>query len=51
MIINYYRYVDGILIIFPKTNFDHTLNEFKTAHLKIKFTIEKQTKSDQLPRY
>jgi hypothetical protein len=46
-IIDYYRYVDDILIIYNEhhTNIDNTLNEFNRIHLKIKFTVEKETQN------
>jgi hypothetical protein len=46
-IIDYYRYVDDILIIYNEhhTNIDNTLDEFNRIHPKIKFTIEKETQN------
>jgi hypothetical protein len=43
-IVDYYRYVDDILIIYNTriTNIDNTLNEFNNVHPKIKFTMEKE---------
>jgi nucleoside-specific outer membrane channel protein Tsx len=43
-IVDYYRYVDDILIIYNTriTNIDNTLNIFNNIHPKIKFTIEKE---------
>jgi hypothetical protein len=43
-IIDYYRYVDDILIIYNEhhTNTDNTIDEFNKIHPKIKFTIEKE---------
>jgi hypothetical protein len=52
-IVDYYRYVDDILIICNEhhTNIDNTLDEFNRIHTKIKFTIEKETQNKiQLPR-
>jgi peptide-methionine (R)-S-oxide reductase len=44
-ILDQYRYVDDILIIYNKniTNIEKSLNEFNTVHPKINFTIEKET--------
>jgi hypothetical protein len=44
-LIDYYRYVDNILIIYNKntTNIENTLNEFNTIHPNTKFTMEKET--------
>jgi hypothetical protein len=44
-ILDYYRYVDDILIVYNKniTDIENTLNEFNTVHPKINFTIEKET--------
>jgi hypothetical protein len=41
---DYYRYVDNILIIYNEdnANIDDTLTEFNTVHPNIKYTIEKQ---------
>jgi hypothetical protein len=46
-IIDYYRYVDDILIIYKpqKTNISNTLNEFNAMHHKIKFTMEQQSQN------
>jgi hypothetical protein len=46
-IIDYYRYVDDILIIYNAqlTNIDKTIDEFNKIHPKIKFTIEKETEN------
>jgi nucleoside-specific outer membrane channel protein Tsx len=43
-IIDYYRYVDDILIICnaETTNINNTLDEFNLIHPKIKFTIEEE---------
>jgi hypothetical protein len=43
-IIDYYRYVDGILIIYNThaTHIDNTLADFNTIHPNIQFTIEKE---------
>jgi ribosomal protein S25 len=44
-IIDYYRYVDDILIVYNQdhTNIDDVLNEFNSIHPNIQYTIEKQT--------
>jgi hypothetical protein len=44
-IIDYYRYVDDILIIYNEdnTDIDHTLKDFNSIHPNIQYTIEKQT--------
>jgi hypothetical protein len=44
-IIDYYRYVDDILIIYniQTTNINNTLNEFNMIYPKIKFTIGEQS--------
>jgi hypothetical protein len=46
-IIDYYRYVDGILIIYDeqKTNITNTLEDFNAIHPKLKFTMEQQTQN------
>jgi hypothetical protein len=46
-IIDYYRYVDDILIIYnpQKNNISNTLNEFNATHHKIKFTMEQQSQN------
>jgi hypothetical protein len=46
-IIDYYRDVDDILIIYNEhhTDIDNTLDEFNRIHPKIKFTIEKETQN------
>ena len=46
-IIDYYRYVDDILIVYntQKTNIIDTLNEFNTIHHKIKFKMEQQSQN------
>jgi nucleoside-specific outer membrane channel protein Tsx len=43
-IIDYYRYVDDILIVYNEdnTNIDNTLIEFNSIHPNIQYTIEKQ---------
>jgi hypothetical protein len=43
-IIDYYRYVDEILIIYNEdyTDIDNTLKEFNSIHPNIQYTIEKQ---------
>jgi hypothetical protein len=43
-IIDYYRYVDDILLIYnaQTTNINNTLNEFSVIHPKIKFTMEEE---------
>jgi hypothetical protein len=43
-IIDYYRYVDDILIIYNAhtTNINDVLDKFNKIHPKIKFTIEKE---------
>jgi hypothetical protein len=42
-IVEYFRYVDDILIIYDqsKTNIDYTLQEFNKLQSTINFTIEK----------
>lgn len=44
-IINYFRYVDDILIIFNnrKTNIPNMLHEFNLIHPNVKFTLENET--------
>jgi hypothetical protein len=44
-IIDYYCYVDDILIIYneQRTNIKNTLDEFNNIHQKIKFTMEQET--------
>jgi hypothetical protein len=44
-ILDYYRYVDDILIIYgeQETNIINTLGDFNTIHPKLKFTIQQQT--------
>jgi hypothetical protein len=44
-IIDYYRHVDDILIIYnlEYTNIHNTLQEFNTVHPKLKFTLETET--------
>jgi hypothetical protein len=44
-IIDYYRYVDDILIIYNEqdTNIQSTLDKFNNIHPKIKFTIEQES--------
>jgi hypothetical protein len=44
-IIDYYRYVDDILIIYSshKTHIENTMYEFNNIHPNIKFTMEKET--------
>jgi nucleoside-specific outer membrane channel protein Tsx len=44
-ILDYYRYVDDILIIYNEdhTNINDTLNDFNFIHPNIQYTIEKQT--------
>jgi hypothetical protein len=44
-IIDYYRYVDDILIIYngDHTNIEDTLNEFNSIHPNIQYTMERQT--------
>jgi hypothetical protein len=44
-IIDYYRYVDDILIIYDeqKTNITNTLEDFNAIHPKLKFTMQQQT--------
>jgi hypothetical protein len=46
-IIDYHRYVYGILIVYNKhyTNIENTLDEFNKIHPKIKFTMEKETQN------
>jgi hypothetical protein len=46
-ITDYYRYVDGILIIYNTrvTNIDNTPSEFNNIHPKIKFTMGKEIKN------
>jgi hypothetical protein len=46
-IIDYYRYVDDILIIYNSeyTNILNTLNEFNTVHPKLKFTLETEAQN------
>jgi hypothetical protein len=46
-IIDYYRYVDDILIIYNSehTNIYNTLQEFNTAHHNLKFTLETETQN------
>jgi nucleoside-specific outer membrane channel protein Tsx len=43
-IIDYYRYVDDILIIYnaQTTNINNTLDEFSMIHPKIKFPMEEE---------
>jgi hypothetical protein len=43
-IIDYYRYVDDILIIYiaQTTNISNALNEFNRIHPNIKFTMEEE---------
>jgi hypothetical protein len=43
-ILDYYRYVDDILIVYNTqlTNTDDNINEINKVHSKIKFTIEKE---------
>jgi hypothetical protein len=43
-VIDYYRYVNDILIIYNEdnTNIDNTLNEFNSIHPNIQYMIEKQ---------
>jgi hypothetical protein len=47
-IIDYYRYVDNILITYDaqKTNIEHTPNEFNSTHPKIKFTTENERQNE-----
>jgi hypothetical protein len=42
-IIGYFRYVDGILIIFKFqiTQIENRLADFNSLHIKLKFTLEK----------
>jgi hypothetical protein len=44
---DYYRYVDDILIIYnvQKTNIMNTLDEFNAIHPKLKFSMEQQTQN------
>jgi hypothetical protein len=44
-ILNYYRYVDDILIVYNEnhTNIDDTLQEFNSIHPNIHYTIDKET--------
>jgi DNA mismatch repair ATPase MutL len=46
-IIDYYRYIDDILIIYNEqyTKIENTLNEFNSVHHKIKFTMKKETRN------
>jgi hypothetical protein len=46
-IIDYYRYVNDILIVYDerKTNIINTLENFNAIHPTLKFTIEQQTQS------
>jgi hypothetical protein len=46
-ILDYYRYVDSILIVYNKNiaDIENTLIEFNTGHPKINFTIEKETRN------
>jgi hypothetical protein len=48
-IIDYYRYVDDILIVYDtrSTGIDNTLTDFNSIHPQVHFTIEKET-SNQL---
>jgi hypothetical protein len=48
-IIDYYRYVDDILIVYDtrSTDIDNTLTDFNSIHPQVHFTIEKET-SNQL---
>jgi hypothetical protein len=43
-ILDYYRYVDDILIIYNEnyTNIQNTLNDFNSVHPNIQYTMEKQ---------
>jgi nucleoside-specific outer membrane channel protein Tsx len=47
-IVDYYRYIDDILIICNEhhTNIDNTSDEFNKIHPKIKFTIEKENQDE-----
>jgi hypothetical protein len=44
-ILDYYRYLDDILIVYNEnhTNMDDTLQEFNSIHLNIHYTIDKET--------
>jgi nucleoside-specific outer membrane channel protein Tsx len=46
-IIDYYRYVDDILIVYNElhTNIENTLMDFNNVHPKINFTMEKETQN------
>jgi hypothetical protein len=46
-IIDYYRYMDDILIVYDerKTNIINMLENFNAIHTKLKFTIEQQTQN------
>jgi hypothetical protein len=46
-IIDYYRYVDDVLIIYNEeyTNIENTLDEFNGIHPKIKFMMERETQN------
>jgi hypothetical protein len=46
-IIDYYRYVDDILILYnhQKTNIINMLDEFNTIESKIEFTMEQETQN------
>jgi hypothetical protein len=48
-IIDYYRYVDEILIVYKEdhTNIEDTLNEFNSIHPNIQYTMERQINNKQ----
>jgi len=52
-LLNYFRYVDDILIIFDSqlTNINEITNEFNTLHPNIQFTEETEKQQDQLSRH